>query len=328
MKKGQGHIALLGATGIWGKQLTEALCAKGFPSERLTLVASKHSEGEEVSYGDDSLWVEAMTPAVLKGAKLAILALPREVAAQAVAWAEQAGLRILDASGGSLPKVPLISPHALGEAEPQWPRSERHLVLASPLAHALACLLFPLGPLGRVEATAICGAACLGKAGVKALEKQTLAMLSGREEEAEAGKRQAFNILPAFEGGEGGGFASHAEAEVAAEVSRLLGSPLVLGLHVFLAPFFFGVTVSFAVAVEGGKGLGHWREALALGHGIKVLEDKHGLCPMPMLVSQDASLLLGKLRMEGNVLRGVFAFEPANRMAAFAANLAMAGVGA
>jgi len=326
MKK--GHIVLLGATGIFGKQLTEALCAKGFPSDALSLVASKHSEGEEVSYGEDSLWVEAMAPSVLKGAQLAILALPREAAAQAVVWAEQVGLRILDASGGSMPQVPLASPHALGKAKVEWPRSERHLALASPLAQVLACLLFSLKPLGPVEATAICGAACLGQSGLKALEKQTLAILNGRDVEVEEGRRQAFNLLPAFEGEAAqGGFANHAEAETPRELTRLLGSPVALGLHVFLAPFFFGVTVSFAVAVESGKGLEHWRKALASGYEMKMLEDKkHGLSPMPMLVSQDASVLIGKLRLENEVLRGVLAFEPANRLADFAANLAMAGV--
>jgi len=345
----RGHMVLLGATGIFGKQLTQALEAKGFPSKALTLVASKHSEGEELSYGEESLCIEAMAPAALKGATLAVLALPRKPAAQAMLWAEQAGLRILDASGGSLPKIPLLSPHAHAEgAKLEWPPAEQHLALASPLAHALACLLFPLRPLGRVEATAICGAACLGKGGVQTLEQQTLAMLNGREAEAEGGRRQAFNILPAFEGEEGG-FANHAEAEAAAELSRLLGSPVELGLHVFLAPFFFGISLSFSVVVGGGKGLEHWRKALALGHGIKMLDGNvseyteqedtvqentvqenkaHSLFPMPMLVSQDASLLVGKLRLQGNVLRGVLAFEPANRLAEFAATLAMAGVDA
>jgi len=322
MKK--GHIVVLGATGIFGRQLTEALAAKGFPSECLTLAASKHSEGEEMPYAGESLWTEAMAPAVLKGAKLAILALPRQEAAKALAWAEQAGLRVLDASGGCMPKVPLVSPHALGKAPWKWPLSERHLALASPLAHALACLLFPLRPAGWVEATALCGAACLGKQGVKALEKQTLAMLNGQEPEAEVGRRQAFNVLPAFEGA-GGGFAGYAQAEVPGELRRLLGGPMALGLHVFLAPFFFGVSMSFGVVVESGKGLGHWRKALAQGHKVKVLEEEHGLSPMPMLVSEDAALLVGKLRLEGEVLRGALAFEPANRLADFAANLAIAG---
>ncbi|MCL2258266.1 MAG: hypothetical protein FWC18_00355, partial [Cystobacterineae bacterium] len=203
MKK--GHIALFGATGILGKQLTEALEARGFPSEGLTLLAGERSEGEEVAYAGDSLWVEAMGPAALKGVGLALLALPREVAAQVGVWAEQAGIRVLDASGGALPKVPLLSPHALGKAEPKWPENVRHASLASPLAQVLASILFPLKPFGRIEATAICGSACMGQAGVQALEKQTLAMLNGREVEVEGGWRQAFNILPAFEG-VGGGF--------------------------------------------------------------------------------------------------------------------------
>jgi len=318
-----GHIALLGATGVFGKQLTQALAAKGFPSKALSLSASKHSEGEEIPYGEDSLWVEPLAPSVVKGAKLAILALPREVAAQALLWAEQAGVRVLDASGGCTPKVPLACPHAQGKEAPLWPRTEWHVALASPLAHALACLLSPLKPSGWVEATALCGAACLGQSGIKALEKQTLALLSGREVEVEGGRRQAFNVLPAF--GSAGGFANQAEVEVPGELSRLLQSPLRLGLHVFFAPFFFGISLSFAVAVEGGKGLGHWQEALAQGHDMKLLEDKHGLSPMPMLVSEDSALLVGKLRLEGNVLRGVMAFEPASRLAEFAANLAMAG---
>jgi len=323
-------MAVLGATGILGKQLLEALEAKGLPSESLTLLASERSEGEEVSYGGDSLWIERMGPTALKGIDLALLALPRGVAAQAVLWAEQAGIGVMDFSGGSPPQIPLLSPHALGKEGPQWPSGKPQVSLASPLAQVLACMLFPLKPFGRIEATALCGAACLGQAGVRALEKQTLALLNGREPEVEGGHRQAFNLLPAFEGeAGGGGFAHPAEAEVPMELERLLGGPVALGLHVFFAPFFFGVSMSFSVAIEGGRGLEHWREALASGYGIKILEDKeHGLYPMPLLISQDSSLLVGKLRLQDNILRGVLAFEPALWVAEFAANLAMVGVGA
>ena len=56
------RIAVVGATGVVGREVLSALLDQGLPSERLAALASGRSEAGELDYGEDTLEVEKATP--------------------------------------------------------------------------------------------------------------------------------------------------------------------------------------------------------------------------------------------------------------------------
>ncbi len=53
-------VAVVGATGNVGREMLEILAERGFPADEVLAVASRRSQGTEVSYGDKTLKVQAL----------------------------------------------------------------------------------------------------------------------------------------------------------------------------------------------------------------------------------------------------------------------------
>ncbi|MEM8702664.1 MAG: aspartate-semialdehyde dehydrogenase, partial [Pseudomonadota bacterium] len=53
-------IAIAGATGNVGRELLDILEERGFPADDVVALASRRSQGTEVSFGDKTLKVQAM----------------------------------------------------------------------------------------------------------------------------------------------------------------------------------------------------------------------------------------------------------------------------
>ena len=53
-------IAIAGATGNVGRELLDILDERGFPADDVVALASRRSQGTEVSFGDKTLKVQAM----------------------------------------------------------------------------------------------------------------------------------------------------------------------------------------------------------------------------------------------------------------------------
>ncbi len=53
-------IAIAGATGNVGREMLDILAERGFPADEVVALASRRSQGTEVSFGDKTLKVQAM----------------------------------------------------------------------------------------------------------------------------------------------------------------------------------------------------------------------------------------------------------------------------
>ena len=70
------ELAVVGATGVVGRELVGALAQSGHPADRVRLLASERSSGEELPYGDETLEVEVASANSLRGARVVFLATP------------------------------------------------------------------------------------------------------------------------------------------------------------------------------------------------------------------------------------------------------------
>ncbi|MBX7113388.1 MAG: aspartate-semialdehyde dehydrogenase [Myxococcaceae bacterium] len=307
------QLALVGATGMVGREIVAQLAQRDYSAGRLSLFASARSEAEEVEFGEETLPVEKVEPRSFKGARVVILATPASEATGLALAAQQEGAWVVDVSGAFLgsQEVPWVAPK-LNEGVLDKPFAGRIVSLASPLSQLVAFALEPVRralEISDVQATLLLGSASAGNAGQRTLEKQTADLMGGREPEvAVFPHRLGYNIIP-----EVGGIAagqSAQERSVILELTRLWGSSVDVTPTLLWVPTFHGVVATLS-AHTGKAWAGGDLAALFKGADCVQVLDKpeEHIYPMPMLATGDASVHVGRLRYARNRLHLVAAVD-------------------
>ena len=201
MKKPAYSIAVIGATGLVGREVIELLDERGFPVSALQLYASLRTAGDELRCGGVSARVELLDTARFDGTDLVFLAAGEQVSAEWASRATDAGAVVIDTSQlfAGDPDVPLVVPEVNAASIADY--SHRGLV-ASPDAAAIAMsiVLKPLraaGVLKRVVASTFEPVSGAGRTGIDELQQQAVELMSGRSLElAPLRHRIAFNLVP------------------------------------------------------------------------------------------------------------------------------------
>jgi aspartate-semialdehyde dehydrogenase len=298
------RIAVVGATGVVGTEVLSTLLLRDFPAEQLTVLGSTRSEGEELAYGEETLEVEPVSAETLRGQGLVLLATPADASRTLAPMAQAAGAWVVDVSSAFRAdgSVPLVLPGFNSEALASF--KGRIVSLPSAVTTAVAMLVEPLRQafgVAQVQVTAMMGVSSSGQRGLKELEQQTAALLSGREPEAHAfPHRVGFNLVPQV-----GAFMTNSpwteeEAGWTLECARLFASkgevPVVAGTAVQV-PTFFGHGLSLQVRLKKPAPVDQARAALKDSPALKVLDSPgEKVYPMPSLVSSDPTIHVGRLR--------------------------------
>lgn len=298
-----GPIAVVGVTGVVGREVLGALLDAGIDAEDVTALASERSEGQEIEYGGESLAVERATPDAFRGHRAVILAVPEHAARTLGPAAQAAGAWVVDVSSAfrADPSVPLVLPGVNGEA---LQRSFRGKIVAtpSPLTTAALTALEPLRAafgLRRAYVAALYAASSAGQRGISELEKQTSGLLSGRDEAAEIlPHRLGFNVIPQV--GEFDGAWTREERALVDEAARIWegrGDPPALSATVFQVPTFYGHALSLAIDLARAPSEQDVRAAWEKSTSLKVLDaPAEKIYPMPMLITADPTVHVGRLR--------------------------------
>jgi aspartate-semialdehyde dehydrogenase len=319
------NIAVVGGTGVVGKELLGMLAESGHPSEKLSVFGSERSAGSELEYGEDSLEVEKTESDSFRGMNVVFLATPPDVSRTLAAAAQGAGAWVVDLSSAFRldPKVPLVETLSV-----KAPTQGRIVSVVSPLTALTSRLFEALRAQGVAEAslTALFAASGNGMSGVRELERQTADLLSGRDAEAHAfPHRLGFNLIP-----EVGPFADNGQSEVEASLTAELGR-LAQGRYELPAvsvtslwvPTFYGTYVSGTLRLRGGATLETVRTALKVP-GLKLLDSPaEHVYPLPQLVVGDSDVHVGRLRLSPSS-PGWLSFVAAIDNAGYAAKAAIA----
>lgn len=308
----EARIGVVGATGVVGRQLVGALESQEISPDRITLFGSDRSEGEEVEYLGETLGVEKLEGDAFRAMQLVYLATPAEVSKQLAPKAQGAGAWVVDTSSAfrAEPKVPLV----VAGVNDAVLKDVKGRIVATPSAGTAAILLAvrPLGQVESVHVTALFGASSAGNPGILELERQTANLLSGKELDAERfPHRLAFNVIPQV--GEFSGELSAEEAAWRTESAKILGQAAfpITGTAMYV-PTFYGVVLE--VSVRARIGLPEARQAWAKAAHVKVLDaPAEKVYPLPMLVTADPAIHLGRIRAVPGGLNFVVALDNAGR---------------
>jgi aspartate-semialdehyde dehydrogenase len=322
------QLAVVGATGSVGRAVLEDLEARELPGLP-RLLATARSEVDLLEFRGDELEVETLSERSFRGCDAAILAVPpaaaRELAPKA--WAE--GCLAIDLSGAfrSTDDVPLV---VAGVNDDAVAGGEKRGVVASPsgpvvpLALALAPIHREAG-VERISVTILYAASGSGRAGVRQLEKEMVALLNGEEPDlSDLSHRVGFNLVPQV-GAFGPDGSTDEEGAVGAELRRLLGAPgLAATATAIRVPVFYAHGLVVNVRTARPLGADGARAVLRSSPGIKVIDSPaERVYPMPMLAVNDDSVLVGRVREDRSQPNGLDLFVVADNLRRSAAGNAV-----
>lgn len=302
-------VAVVGATGVVGREFLQILEERQFPVSEVRLYASGRSAGEALLFRGREVVVQNLARADFEGVDLVLsspgAAVSREFAPRAVA----AGAVVVDNSSGFRmePDVPLVVP----EVNPEAVRRHRGII-ANPNCSTiqLVVVLWPLHRAFGLRRVVVSTYQAVSGAGRKAMEElmsQCVALLNQRPVRIEKFPHQiAFNVLPHIDVFEEDG-STREEAKVVRESRKIMGLPdLRIVATAVRVPVMNGHSESVYVETERPCPPEAVREVLAAAPGVAVYDDPaEAAYPMPLLASGRDEVFVGRIRRDDSVENGV-----------------------
>lgn len=296
------QVAVIGATGLVGEALLEALSDRGFPVAKLYALGRDGDDEASVLFADRPVAVTPLADFDFSRCQLAFFCAPAAVAKEHVPRALAAGCHVVDTSAQFrlARDVPLLVADLGGVvlAEADGP----HLV-ASPSAAAvqIATLLRPLervAGLRSVDATVLASVSALGRAGVDELAGQTARLLNAQSIKPQVFPAQiAFNALPAFDAAHASG-CTQEEFQVAAEIRKLFSNEkLAVNISEVFVPVFYGHSQVIRIETREPLSAAAASRLLAAAPGVEVVKARKPFGPVGP-ASDGAHVRVGRVRQD------------------------------
>jgi aspartate-semialdehyde dehydrogenase len=294
------EVAIVGATGAVGREMSQVLHARNFPVGKLRLFASERSAGkvQETPYGP--VEIEAFSEEAAGGADLALLAVSgdfakahaRNLAARrAVVVDNSSALRLAD-------DVPLVVPEVNAEAAIGAKLIANPNCTTAIAVVALAPLHAAFG-LRRVIVSTYQAASGAGQEGMEELEEGLRDWAAGREVTNKAFRYPLpFNVIPQIDAFQPNGYTKE-EMKVTLETRKIMKlHDLPISCTAVRIPTMR--THSEAITIETLRpvSVAAARAAIAAAPGVKLLDDpENGIYPMPLTATKAWDVEVGRIRV-------------------------------
>jgi aspartate-semialdehyde dehydrogenase len=247
-------IAVVGATGNVGREMLAVLDERAFPADEVVALASRRSQGTEVSFGDRVLKVQALEDYDFRGTDIALMSAGGSVSKE---WSPRIGAQgcvvIDNSSAWRYDKdVPLIVPEVNADAIDGFSKKN---IIANPNC-STAQLVVALKPLHdrakirRVVVATYQSVSGAGKAGIEELADQTSAVAADQSiAPKKFTKRIAFNVIPHIDVFMGDG-STKEEWKMVAETKKILDPSIRLTATCVRVPVFIGHSEAVNIEFE------------------------------------------------------------------------------
>ena len=270
-------VAVVGATGNVGRVMLDILEERAFPADEVVALASRRSQGSEVSYGDRRLKAKALDTYDFSDVDLCLMSAGGEVSKEWSPRIAAQGAVVIDNSSAWRydPDVPLVVPEVNAEAL----REIKKGIVANPNC-STAQLVVALKPLHdratikRVVVATYQSVSGAGKDGMDELDRQTKALYSLQDvQEKKFPKRIAFNLIPHIDVFMEDGYTKE-EWKMMAETKKILDPKIKLTATCVRVPVF--ISHSEAVNVEFEKPItaDEARDILRSAPGVLVIDKR------------------------------------------------------
>jgi len=303
-------VAIVGATGNVGREMLNILEERGFPADEVVAIASRRSQGTEVSFGDKTLKVKALETYDFAGTDICLMSAGGSVALEWAPKIAAKGCVVIDNSSAFRydQDVPLIVPEVNADAVAGFSRKN---IIANPNC-STALLVVALKPLHdhatirRVVVSTYQSVSGAGKDGMDELFQQSRAVfVADPTTNKKFTKRIAFNVIPHIDVFMEDG-STKEEWKVMVETKKMLDPKIKVTCTAVRVPVFIGHSESVNIEFENPITADEARAILRQAPGCLVV-DKHedGGYITPIETAGEDATYISRIREDQTIENGL-----------------------
>ena len=301
---GAKRVAVLGATGLVGREMLYTLEQRKFPVSELIPLASPRSAGKKVVFNGEEIEVRAVNEDSFKGVDIALFSAGGKTSKQWAPVAAASGAVVIDNSSAWRmdPEVPLIVPE-INAGDVSMAKNKG--IIANPNCSTIQAVvvLYPLhkaAGLKYINISTYQSVAGTGKAAIESLRDGAKAAIKGEEYGDDVYPHNiAFNLLPHIGPFDEEGI-SEEEWKMVNESRKIMHIPdlRVSGITVRV-PIFRCHGESVTAQFERPLSPAEAREILKNAPGVVVRDDpKNAEYPMPIETAGKDDVCVGRIRRD------------------------------
>src|SRR5215213_3100644 len=302
-------VAVVGATGNVRREMLAILDERSFPADEVVAIASRRSQGSEVSFGDRTLKAKALDTYDFSDVDLCLMSAGGDISKEWSPKIAAQGAIVIDNSSAWRydSDVPLVVPEVNAEAV----RDIKKGIIANPNC-STAQLVVALKPLHdhatitRVVVATYQSVSGAGKDGMDELDRQTKALYSLQDvQQKKFPKRIAFNVIPHIDVFMEDGYTKE-EWKMMVETKKILDPKIKLTATCVRVPVFISHSEAVNIEFEEPISAEEAREILRNAPGCLVI-DKHepGGYATPYECAGEDATYISRIREDNTVENGL-----------------------
>ncbi|GJD30838.1 Aspartate-semialdehyde dehydrogenase 2 [Methylobacterium adhaesivum] len=303
-------VAVVGATGNVGREMLDILSERAFPADEVVAIASRRSMGQEVSFGDKILKVQALDSYDFSDTDICLMSAGGETSKEWSPRIGQAGCVVIDNSSAFRyhQDVPLIVPEVNPDAITGFSKLN---IIANPNCSTaqLVVALKPLHDVARITRVVVSTYQSVSGAGKDAMDElfqQTRSVFTaGQMVQEKFPKRIAFNVIPQIDVFMEDGFTKE-EWKMMAETKKMLDPKIKLTATCVRVPVFIGHAEAVNVEFESPMSAEQATAILRSAPGILVVDKREpGGYMTPHEAAGEDATYISRIREDATVENGL-----------------------
>ena len=290
------RLAIIGATGMVGREILEVLFERSFPLEELILVASERSCGKPFFFDGKSYEIISLTDLLYRKVDLALFSAGGEVSKIWAPRLAEKNIKVIDNSSywRMCSKHKLIVPEINGKE-----LSKNDMIISNPNCSTIQ-LVMALAPLHkrfvvkRVVVSTYQAVSGTGKKAVEQLKNEQKSI----DNEMIYSHKIFQNILPQCDDFEENGYTKE-EMKLTNETRKILDKNIDVVATAVRVPVLRGHSESVNITFENDFDLDDIKAALNQKSGLVVLDDPaKNEYPMPLNTCKKDEVFVGRIRKD------------------------------
>ncbi len=303
------NVAILGATGMVGKEMLKVLEETDFPVAKLLPLASSRTAGSTVIFKGEEYKVELAQPESFEGIDIGLFSAGASISEKFAPEAVKRGVVVIDNTSFFRmdPNVPLVVP----EVNPHALKNHKGIIANPNCSTAqMVVVLKPIHDRYRIKRIVVStyqSVSGWGKEAVDELIEQTKAYVEGKPLEVKVLPKQIlFNVIPQIDSFLETGYTKE-EMKMVNETKKIMeDNSIAVTATTVRVPVFIGHSEAVNIETEKPVDIDEVRQILSNAPGVKVMDDpQNKIYPTALDCVGINDTFVGRIRKDISVPSGI-----------------------